>query len=68
MVESGLSEGELVITQGALKVRTGVKPKVTQDAFPELGFLHDAEQSPAPAGDKARQDLKPANSGAQEEK
>ena len=68
VVESGLSEGELVITQGALKVRTGVKPKVTQDTFPELGFLHDAEQSHAPAGDKASQDLKPANSGAQEEK
>ncbi len=68
VVGAGLSDGELVITQGALKVRAGVKPKVTQEAFPDLGFLHNAEPSHAPADDKARQDLKPANSGAQGEK
>ncbi len=45
-VESGLSEGEQVVTRGALKVREGVKPKVTVDAFPEDDLVY-GEAAPA---------------------
>lgn len=62
VVESGLAEGELVITEGTLKVRTGVKPKVTVAPFPEIVTVRGPgrmESSTAPRSE-------PAKSGARE--
>ena len=60
-VTSGLAEGELVITEGALKVRTGVKPKVTVDAFPDTGATYGAPTSSSPEDASAKAKVNPTS-------
>ncbi len=64
-VASGLSEGELVITEGALKVRTGVKPQVAVDAFPDIGASFELEPA-LPARGAAPPAGEPATTGVRE--